>query len=202
MNRNRFGFATLVVVFLLLGFRPVAYVPGDVATDFNLPGVDGKNYSLSSFKDAKGFIIVFTCNHCPYAKAYEQRIIDLDKKYKSKGYPVIAINPNDTAQYREDALDSMKIRAESRGFTFPYLWDESQSIAKIYGAEKTPHIYILQKMAASWMVKYVGAIDNNYKDPALVTEKYAENALDNLIAGKEVAIKSTKAIGCSIKWKH
>lgn len=186
---------------LSAGFRSAAYAPGDTATDFNLIGTDGSKHSLAANSDAKGFVVVFTCNHCPFAKLYEDRIIALDKKYKTLGYPVVAINPNDTAQYPEDNLDNMKVRAREKAFTFPYLWDETQSVAKAYGAEKTPHVYILQKEQGKLVVKYIGAIDNNSKDAAAADQKYVENALDLLLAGKEVALKSTKAIGCSIKWK-
>jgi thiol-disulfide isomerase/thioredoxin len=158
--------------------------------------------SLADYKDAKGFIVVFTCNHCPFAKKYEDRVVALDKKYKGKGYPVIAINPNDPGASPEDDYAGMKQRAKDKGFTFPYLVDESQQIAKTYGATNTPHIYILKKEGKDMVVKYVGAIDDNSDDAKAVKEKYAENALNSLLAGKEVATQQTKAIGCTIKWKH
>jgi peroxiredoxin len=200
IKNNLFVLASMALL-LSVGFRGAAYGPGDTATDFNLIGTDGNKHSLTAQSNAKGFIVVFTCNHCPFAKLYEDRIIALDKKYKTLGYPVVAINPNDTAQYPEDNMENMKIRAAEKGFTFPYLWDETQTVAKAYGAEKTPHVYILQRSEGKLLVKYVGAIDNNSKDAAAADQKYVENALDQLLAGKEVAVKSTKAIGCSIKWK-
>src|ERR1700691_5632997 len=114
--------------------------------------------SLSDFKTAKGFIVVFTCNHCPFAKAYEDRIIALDTKYKAKGYPVIAINPNDPTAVAEDNFETMQQRAKAKNYAFPYLVDETQNIAKTYGATRTPHVFVLQKSGTDYIVKYEGAI--------------------------------------------
>ena len=184
-------------------FAPVndatGYEVGDIATDFELMNIDGKMVSLSDFKDAKGFIVIFTCNTCPYAVAYEDRIIELDKKYAKKGYPVIAIMPNNTDVKPGDNMDAMKARAKSKGFTFPYLMDEGQKVYPQYGATKTPHVYILEKSKEGNVVKYIGAIDDNYKDASMVKTKYVEDAVDALLQGKEVPEKKTRAIGCSIK---
>ncbi|WP_299113038.1 thioredoxin family protein [uncultured Winogradskyella sp.] len=177
------------------------YDIGDVATDFSLENIDGKKVSLADYKTAKGFIVIFTCNTCPYAVAYEDRIVELDKKYASKGYPVIAIMPNDTDVKPGDNMQAMKARAKAKGFTFPYLMDDGQKIYPQYGATKTPHVYILEKSTEGNIVKYIGAIDDNYKDAAAVKTKYAENAVDALLAGKEIEQKKTRAIGCSIKTK-
>ena len=182
--------------------KPIqGYKIGDEATDFSLKNVDDKMVSLADYKDAKGFIVIFTCNHCPYAVAYEDRIIALDKKYKSQGYPVIAINPNDPEKQPDDSFDLMKVRAKEKGFTFPYVVDEGQTIFPQYGATKTPHVFVLQKSEAKNIVRYIGAIDDNHEDPSKVKEKFVENAVDALIKGQEVAVKETKAIGCSIKVK-
>ncbi|MCO4820264.1 MAG: redoxin domain-containing protein [Bacteroidetes bacterium] len=178
------------------------YTIGDEATDFSLPSTNGKAVSLADYPDAKGFIVTFTCNHCPYAVAYEQRIMDLDATYASLGYPVIAISPNDTTVVPEDGLSSMRTRAEEKGYTFPYLLDETQDIYPQYGATKTPHIFILNKEEGKNIVKYIGAIDNNYEDATDVTERYVEDAVNALLAGNEVGITETKAIGCSIKDKR
>lgn len=175
------------------------YKIGDVAEDFSLKNIDGKMVSLSDYKNAKGFIVTFTCNTCPYAVAYEDRIIALDKKYASKGYPVIAIMPNNIAVKPDDNLEAMKQRAKEKGFTFPYLIDKEQKVYPKFGATKTPHMFVLQKTKKGNVVKYIGAIDDNYKDASSVTTKYVENAVDALIQGKEVEQKETKAIGCSIK---
>src|SRR5690554_656176 len=177
------------------------YKIGDVATDFSLLNIDGQHVSLSDYADAKGFIVIFSCNHCPYVVAYEDRIVALDKKYKQLGYPVIAINPNDPIKQPEDSFENMQLRAKEKGFTFPYLLDEGQEIYPQYGAAKTPHVFILQKTDEGNIVQYIGTIDDNYDDAAAVTEKYVENAVDALLAGNEVAVKETKAIGCTIKVK-
>ena len=201
MNKLKLVFSVCVLAMASLAAQAQGYKPGDVATDFKLKNVDGKMVSLADYKKAKGFIVVFTCNHCPYAKAYEDRIVALDKKYAAKGYPVIAINPNDPAAYAEDSYDNMKIRAKEKGFTFPYLFDEGQTIFPKYGATKTPHVFILQKEGGNNVVRYIGAIDNNYANPNDVTEKYAEKAVDELLAGKALSQPTTVAIGCGIKVK-
>ena len=175
------------------------YKIGDVAEDFSLKNIDGKMVSLSDYKNAKGFIITFTCNTCPYAVAYEDRIVALDKKYASKGYPVIAIMPNNIAVKPDDSPAAMKQRAKEKGFTFPYLFDEGQKVYPKFGATKTPHMFVLQKTKKGNVVKYIGAIDDNYKDANAVTTKYVEKAVDALLQGKEVEQTETKAIGCSIK---
>jgi len=175
------------------------YKIGDIATDFSLKNINDKMVSLKDYKDAKGFIVIFTCNHCPYAKAYEDRIIALDKKYAKAGYPVIAINPNNPEKQKDDSFDKMKERAKEKGFTFPYLLDAGQKIYPQYGATKTPHVYLLQKTSKGNQVKYIGAIDDNYEDEKAVKTKYLENAVDALLKNKEISVKETKAIGCSIK---
>lgn len=178
------------------------YKIGDVVRDFSLKNVDGKNVALADFKDAKGYIVVFTCNHCPFSQAYESRIMGLDKKYASLGYPVIAINPNDVKTVPEDSYDNMVTLAKEKKYTFPYLYDESQQIASTYGAARTPHVFVIQKVNGNNIVKYIGAIDNNADDANKVTAKFVENAVDALLAGKEIPLAETKAIGCTIKWKQ
>ncbi len=175
------------------------YAVGDYTTDFSLKNIDDQMVSLADYTDAKGFIVTFTCNHCPYAVAYEDRIIALDKKYKDFGYPVIAINPNNPELVEEDSFENMKIRAKEKGFTFPYLMDADQTIFPQYGATKTPHIYVLEKTPEGNQVAYIGAIDNNYEDESAVTERYVEDAVDALLKGEKPPIAFTKAIGCSIK---
>ncbi|OYQ36052.1 thioredoxin family protein [Flavobacterium cyanobacteriorum] len=175
------------------------YKPGDVAADFSLKNVDGKMVSLKDMKDAKGYIVIFTCNHCPYAQAYEDRIIDLDKKYKKQGYPVVAINPNNPEKQKDDSYPKMQERAKEKKFTFPYLLDEGQKVYPQYGATKTPHVYVLEKTPKGNVVRYIGAIDDNYEDKKAVKKKYVEAAVDALLRNREVAVKETKAIGCSIK---
>ena len=175
------------------------YQIGDVVSDFELKNVDGKMISLSDYNEAKGFIITFTCNTCPFAVAYEDRIIALDKKYASKGYPVIAINPNNPLVQSGDSYQAMQQRAKEKGFSFPYLVDEGQKVYPKYGATKTPHMYVLQKTKKGNVVKYIGAIDDNHQDASAVKTKYVENAVDALLNGEEIKQTETKAIGCSIK---
>ena len=191
-----------VIVFMMISVVPPksnGYKVGDFATDFSLKNVDGNMVSLSDFKNAKGFIVIFTCNTCPYSVQYENRIEALNKKYASKGYPVIAIMPNNPEIQKGDSMEAMQSRAKAKGFTFPYLMDEGQKIYPQYGATKTPHVYVLQKTANGNQVKYIGAIDDNYQDVAAVKSKYVENAVDALLEGKEIKETETRAIGCVIK---
>ena len=175
------------------------YDIGDIATDFNLENIDGKFVSLSDFNDAKGFIIVFTCNTCPYAVLYEDRIEALNKKYASQGYPLIAIMPNNVQTKPGDSMKSMKQRAIDKGFTFPYLMDAGQKIYPQYGATKTPHVYILESTTRGPVVRYIGGIDDNYKDATLVKTNYVEDAIEALKKGNLIKQTTTRAIGCSIK---
>lgn len=183
------------------GDSPTGYKVGDKASDFSLKNIDGKNVALADFKSAKGVILIFTCNHCPFSVAYEDRIVALDKQYASKGYPVVAVNPNDAVAYPDDSYNNMITRAKQKGFTFPYLVDESQAIARTYGAAKTPHVFVLQKSGADFVVKYIGAIDDNTNEPSAVKQKYVEDAVNSLLKGEEVKTTFTKAIGCGVKWK-
>ena len=173
------------------------YKVGDKAKDFTLMNIDDTKVSLSSYEDAKGYVVVFTCNHCPYAVAYEDRLIELHNEYGEQ-YPIVAINPNDPIQYPSDSFEEMKTRADEKGFPFAYLMDETQKVAKRFGALKTPHVYLLDKELT---VKYIGAIDNNWQDPEAVTERYLEQAIVALGKGEDPAPAETKAIGCSVKWK-
>jgi len=175
------------------------YQVGDIVEDFSLKNVDGKMVSMAGFSDAKGFILTFTCNTCPYSVAYEDRLVALDKKYASKGYPVIAINPNSPEARPDDSFEKMQVRAKEKGFTFPYMLDVGQKVYPEFGATRTPHMYVIAKTPKGHQVKYIGAIDDNHKDASAVTKRYIEDAVDALLAGKEVEVKTTKAIGCSIK---
>jgi len=170
---------------------------GDQAPDFNLKNVKGEMVSLSGM-DVKGYIVTFTCNTCPYAVDYEDRLIALHKNYASKGYPVIAINPNDPEVKEGDSYTAMQVRSKEKGFPFEYVFDEGQKVYPEYGATKTPHVFLLNKERT---VKYIGAIDDNHEDAALVEKKYVEDAITALEAGKDPSPSSTKAIGCGIKSK-
>jgi peroxiredoxin len=195
------------IIFLLFSFLTFSsfspqsgYNIGDVASDFSLKNIDDKMVSLANI-DAKGFVIVFTCNHCPFSVMYEDRIISLSKKTEKLGYPLVAINSNDDIQYPDDSFENMKIRAKEKGFDFPYLRDDSQEIAKKYGALRTPHIYIVKREGKDLKVKYIGAIDDNAEDATAVKNKYVENAVIALSKNEKISPETTKAIGCTIKWK-
>ncbi len=177
------------------------YKIGDKATDFSLKNVDEKMVSLADYTDANGFIVIFSCNHCPYVKAYENRMVELHNKYASKGFPVVAINSNDPKVQPEDSFEKMKERAKEKNFPFKYLFDEDQKVYPIYGATRTPHVFLLNKNNNDLIVEYIGTIDDNYKDASAVKEKYLENAVDALLAGEKPKVTETKAIGCSIKVK-
>jgi len=198
-------FVAVLGAVVVTGFKanetPAAegYAIGSVAADINLMNVDETMISYESFPDALGFIVIFTCNTCPYAVASEDRIIALDAEFKDKGYPVIAINPNDPAVQPADTFELMQQKAKDKGFTFPYLYDESKSVYAEYGARKTPHVYLLEKVGDQKIVQYIGAIDNNVRNGAAVTDRFLANAVYELLEGKEVSVKETKAIGCSIK---
>ncbi|MBK7964044.1 MAG: thioredoxin family protein [Bacteroidetes bacterium] len=194
---------TMAVCLFLLSFSSdkKGYQIGDTIADFNLKNTKGELVSLNSYKDARGFIIVFTCNHCPFSVAYEDRIIALQDKYKAKGFPVVAINSNDKDVVPEDSFEEMIKRAAEKKFNFDYLYDSSQEIAQKFGAARTPHVFIVEKQKSDLKLKYIGAIDDNTDQPEAVTKKYVENAVNDILAGKEVATPTTKAIGCTIKWR-
>lgn len=168
---------------------------GDPAPDWKgIIGVDDKEHSLADYKDAKLIVLVFTCNHCPVAKAYEDRLVALQKDYKDKGVQVIAVNVNNIP---EDRLDRMKVRAKEKGFNFPYIYDSSQKMGHDYGARVTPHVYVLD---SERKIAYIGAIDDNM-DPAKVKKHYLRDALDALLQGKTPPVAETKAFGCTIKYE-
>ena len=176
------------------------YEIGDAADDFSLKNIDGNMVSLSDYKDEKGVIVIFTCNSCPYAKWYENRIIQLHRDFESKGFPVLAIMPNDVTIKPEDSFPEMKKRAEEKSYGFPYVIDETQNIASAFGATKTPHVFFLNKKDDQFTVSYIGAIDDNARNEAEVETKYVENAIGELLADKPVTKTSAVAIGCTIKW--
>jgi peroxiredoxin len=195
---------SLLIVLLALAITSSlaqGYKIGDKAADFRLKNVDNEMVSLSDYTDAKGFIVIFSCNHCPYVIAYEDRIIDLHKKYEPKGFPVVAINSNDPEVQPEDSFEKMKERSKTKKIPFDYLFDEGQKVYPAYGATRTPHVFLLNKVNNDLVVEYIGTIDDNYKDASAVKEKYLENAIDALLAGEKPKVTETKAIGCSIKVK-
>ena len=189
---------TLLLSSFMLHPAADGYKVGDKAADFKLKNIDGKMVSLADNKAARGYIVVFTCNTCPYAKAYESRVIELNTKYAPLGYPVVAINPNDATTVPGDSYAAM----QTKKYAFPYLQDESQQVAKTYGATRTPHLFVLTRQGSDFVVSYIGAIDDNSEDAKLAKTKYVENAMTEILAGKPATTNSTKAIGCTIKWKR
>ncbi|HLQ03863.1 MAG TPA: thioredoxin family protein [Nitrososphaerales archaeon] len=170
---------------------------GEKAPSFkNLLGADGERYSISSFNDKPVLTVVFSCNHCPYAKAYEERMVSIQRDYASRGVQLIAINSNDDKSYPEDSYTEMVKRAKEKGFNFPYLRDGEQVVVVEYGAVCTPHVFAFDKAR---LLRYRGRIDDS-RDPSSVRSHDLRNALDDLLAGKEVRVPDTRPFGCSIKW--
>lgn len=177
------------------------YKIGDLVKDFALKNVDSKMVSLANYKDAKGYIVVFTCNTCPVAKGYQERVSALNASYASKGYPVVAINPNDAAAVPDESFEKMQALAKEKNFSFPYLLDPNHVVTKQFGALKTPHVFVLSKTDKGNVMEYIGAIDNDAEGENPDKVNYVQNAISELSAGKKPTISSTKAVGCSIKWK-
>lgn len=196
--------ATLFVCALILAAAmPVApgYNVGDAVADFKLKNVDGKMVSLADFKSAKGVVVIFDCNTCPYSKKYNDRIIALNKKATEKGFPVVAINSNDPAKSKGDSFDEMVRVAKEKSYAFPYLVDETQQVAKNFGATNTPHVFLLSNNGGSFKVEYIGAIDDSANDASGVSKRYVEDAIEALASKKPLQTTKTKAVGCTIKWK-
>jgi len=193
----------ILSLFVLAAAAPMknGYEIGDAVTDFKLKNVDQKMVALSDFKSSKGVIVIFDCNTCPYSKAYNSRIIALNEKYASLGYPVIAINPNDPEQSSGDSFEANVQQAAQKAYRFPYLTDEPQVVTRAFGATNTPHVFVLQRVGTEFKVAYIGAIDDNARDQSAIKRKYVEDAVDALLQGKPVPATKTKTIGCSIKLK-
>lgn len=193
----------LLAFVILLAAAPVkkGYEIGDIVADFKLKNVDQKMVALSDFRSSKGVIVIFDCNTCPYSKAYNGRIIELNEKYASLGYPVIAINPSDPAQSPGDSFERNVEQAKQKAYRFPYLSDETQEVTRAFGATNTPHVFVLQRDGSQFKVSYIGAIDDNARDQSGIKRKYVEEAVDALLQGKSAPTTRTKAIGCSIKLK-
>jgi peroxiredoxin len=197
------GLALLLTVALMSTRSGLdGYKVGDVVQDFKLKNIDGKMVSLADKKDAKGFIIAFTCNTCPVAKSYESRIVALNEQFATKGYPVIAIQSNDAQRSPGDSYEAMQQRSKAKNYSFPYLYDESQTVAHAFGASNTPHMFVVKRDGNQYRVAYIGAIDNNQRDAAAADKKYVEEAVNELLAGKPVTTTSARAVGCGIKWKE
>jgi peroxiredoxin len=194
--------AVACVLFVAASPLKNGYEVGDTVADFKLKNVNGKMVSLSDYTSSKGVIVIFDCNTCPYSRAYNERILELNKNYASKGFPVVAIQPNDPAISPGDSFDEMVKQAERKKYDFPYLFDETQSVSRAFGATNTPHVFLLKNSGGKFSVAYIGAIDDAPRDAAGVSKKYVEEAINAILSSKEVPSTKTKAIGCTIKWKN
>lgn len=204
MKRSIQVLGLCLVIVLLWSFQvpTTGYQPGDKAMNFNLLNVDGKMVRMQDNPAVKGYVVVFTCNTCPVAQAYESRIMALDKQYAAKGYPVIAINANDSTLSPGDSYAEMKKRSQSKRYSFPYLWDETQEVAKAFGARATPTVYVLKRVGSDFVVRYLGAIDNSRDDAQAASDKYVQQAVDALLANQAIEKPIVKAVGCGIRWKR
>lgn len=202
-TKTGFGIGFFASVIFLLGMMAFEPAPaglnvGDIAPDFQLKSTSGKTVTLKDYKNIKGYIVIFTCNTCPYAQAYEQRIIDLHNKMSPMGWPVVAIMPNDPTVQPGDGFDKMTERAKAKKYPFEYLLDDGQKVFPAYGAARTPHVFLLDK---DRKVRYIGAIDDNSEDETLITRRYVEEAIVAVDKGQEPSPSLTKAVGCMIKVK-
>lgn len=179
--------------------RSVGFQEKEIS-DFTLRNVDGRMVSTANFPNAKGFAVVFTCNHCPFAKLYTERFNDLHKKYAPLGVPLLAINSMDSLVYEEESFGLMQTRAREAGFQFPYLYDAAQTVGKAFGAEHTPHAFLIWKTAGKWLVKYSGSIDDNGEAPQNA-KPFVANAIDDLLAGRAVREPETESFGCRIFYR-
>ena len=177
------------------------YTLGDVVASFALTNVDNRAISLTDYKNQKGVILIFTSNHCPFSKAYEERIMALDRKFGPQGFPVVALLSSDATLYEEDSFERMQVRARTKNYTFPYLHDDNQTIAKTFGATRTPQVYVLKHSGDRFTVEYIGSVDDSPQDAANARRAYVDEAVTSLLAGRPVVTPLTKAIGCAIKLK-
>lgn len=193
--------SALLFIFVSSFTGKEGYAINDKVENFTLMNVDGKMVSLSDYKDQKGVVVVFTCNHCPYSVMYEDRINMIHNRFSGANIPVIAINPNDPAIQPQDSFKEMQVRAKEKNFQFAYLFDDGQKVFPKFGATRTPHVYLLRNEGDVFTVQYIGAIDDNPQDHSKVNENYLLNAMDAMLSSREISPKTTKAIGCTIKVK-
>jgi peroxiredoxin len=170
----------------------------ETAPSFDLLGVDGRSHSLEDYADARALVLVQSCNHCPYVQGWEGRLIAIQRDYAEQDVRIVAISSNDVASHPEDSFEQMEVRAREQGFNFDYLYDESQSIARALGAERTPEVFLFD---GERRLAYHGAIDDN-RDETAVTTHYLRDALDAVLAGKTPAVADTPPVGCTVKWRQ
>ena len=188
----------LPVIFVLIGITTNAQ---KTVSDFRLKSTDNKWVSLKKYPAAKGFIIVFICNHCPFVSRYADRLNALNKKYAPLGVPLIAINSSDTLIFRDETFAKMTEYAKKKKYTFPYLCDKNQSAGRSFAANRTPHAFVIWKEKSSWVIEYSGSLDDNGAESSKITHAYISEAIENLLAGKKVTIPATNSIGCEIHYR-
>jgi peroxiredoxin len=188
------------MLFAFKGDKKASSSVNKIISNFELRNVDGKLLNINNIDNAKGFIVVFTCNHCPFAKLYPQRFNDLNSKYKALGVPLIAINSMDSLVYEDETFALMQAKSKESNFNFAYLQDATQSVGKQFGAEHTPHAFIIWKENNNWIIKYSGAIDDNGEHPELATP-FIANAVDELLQSKPVSKPETESFGCRIFYR-
>jgi peroxiredoxin len=171
---------------------------GDPAPSFSLPGIDGRTHSLDTLSDKPVLVVVFSCNHCPYVQAYEDRLVAIQRDYAGRGVQLVAINSNDDMNYPEDGFEQMVARAKTKKFNFLYLRDASQGTARAYGATHTPQLFVFDRARK---LRYTGKIDDNWQNPKAVTRHYLRDVIEALLSDHAPAETQTHAIGCTIKWK-
>lgn len=191
----------MLVMLVGLGSLSLTTPETNTVKDFSLQNVDGKTISTKDYKEAKGFVVVFTCLHCPFAKLYNERLNQLNAKYSKLHVPLLLINSSDTIMFANESLPNMAKLAKEKKYSFPYLFDPSQQVAKDFKAEKTPHAFVVWKEHNQWAIKYNGAIDDNGAHPDLVKIPYVANAVDELLSGKPVSVKEGHSIGCAIHYR-
>ncbi|GAB3784834.1 thioredoxin family protein [Spirosoma horti] len=177
------------------------YNLGDAIADFRLKNVDNRQVTLADYRSQKGLIVVFMSNHCPFSKAYEDRLVALDRKFSPQGYPVLAIMPNDPKAYEDDSFENMQIRSREKSYSFAYAIDETQTTSRAFGSTRTPEVYVLKQAGGQFILEYMGAIDDSPQDGASAQRRYVDEAVSSLLSGRPVQSPITKPIGCAIKWK-
>jgi peroxiredoxin len=171
---------------------------GDAAVSFHLPDTSQQPHALDDYADKAAVVVIFSCNHCPYVRAWEDRMIQIQQDYANRGVQLLVINANDAVRYPDDSLPKMHERAQEKGFPFPYLHDETQEVAHAYGAERTPEVFVFDQQRT---LRYHGAIDDNYETPEAVQQTYLRSALDAVLSGQPPVTATTTPQGCTIKWK-
>lgn len=203
MMKSFFLMTACLLLMVAASPTKLGYEVGDTVAEFKLKNTNGKMVALTDYKEAKGVIVIFDCNTCPTSKAYNERIIALNKKYASQGFPVVAIQPNDPEITQGDSYEEMVRIANKKNYQFPYLFDgETQNTTRAFGATNTPHVFVLKREGKDFKVAYIGAIDDSARDASAATKRYVEEVVDALLKNAAPPHSKTKAIGCSIKWRN